>query len=86
MRQIYKWNLHSRITKIDTHEGAKCVLVAMQGNKITVWLEFDPMRPRTQITFQIVATGPGEIGEGMVHQGSVIADPYVWHVYRWPNG
>lgn len=54
--------------------------------EVTIWVELDPDAARVDRRFLVYGTGHPIKGDGGypwdIHVGSVIADPFVWHVYE----
>lgn len=52
----------------------------------TVWVELDPEAVPIMRTFKVYGTGEPIAGDGGfptdIHVGSVIAAPFVWHIYE----
>lgn len=55
--------------------------VAFQGDKLCIWVEVDTDDDAHLNHFHVVGTG-FSVPEGGAHIGSVVEDPYVWHVYQ----
>lgn len=47
----------------------------------SLWFEVDPSRAPANATFRVFGTGH-EIPDKCVHRGSVVINPFVWHVYE----
>lgn len=86
MKTIYKYAL--RVTdeqRVDLPRGAVVRLVAVQGNTLCLWAEVDPEAPLSPRTFRIHGTGHPILttdDEILFYVGSVMMDPFVWHVYE----
>lgn len=86
MKTIYKYAL--RVTdeqRVDLPRGAVVRLVAVQGHALCLWAEVDPEAPLSSRTFRIYGTGHPILttdDEILFYVGSVVMDPFVWHVYE----
>jgi len=85
MSRIWKYEL--AITDEQTLEmprGAKVLSVANQGGKLCLWAEVDQSERIVVRHFLIVGTGHQitEDFELRKFVGSVLIDPFVWHVFE----
>lgn len=66
--------------------GAKPLFFGLQGKQVCLWAEVDPAKKGTSETlrFACIGTGHGIVPDECDYFGTVIADPYVWHLYRLP--
>jgi hypothetical protein len=56
--------------------------VGTRGPELSVWGEVDKARPWANRTLRVVGTGNPFDARGHVHVGSIVVDPFVWHVYE----
>ncbi|MFH7600597.1 hypothetical protein WDV06_36700 [Streptomyces racemochromogenes] len=56
--------------------------VAFQGDKLCLWAEVDTDDSAQLNHFHVVGTGFNVPNNVARHIGSVVEDPYVWHVYQ----
>lgn len=62
--------------------GARVLSVANQGGNLCVWAMVDPTHDRRPLGFRIVGTGhPCGVSLG-TFIGTVVIDPFVWHVFQ----
>ena len=76
----YKLELTSEVQRWLMRETYKVVHVGLQNGFIHLWVEVDTDTYNAERRFQIFGTGHN-IPDSAVHVGSVMVDPYVWHVY-----
>lgn len=84
MRRIYKYPLHiSHSQTVAIHDGAKVLHVDNQYGVLTMWAEVNvsDTNPTVYETVYVVGTGNPVPDMAKHHLGSVIIDPFVWHVY-----
>lgn len=85
MRRIYKYEVpvNDEAMKVQTHAGAKVVLVGHQGmpRLACIWLEADTDSPIEYRWFRVFGTGH-QIPPTYEHVGSYQAPPFVWHIYE----
>jgi hypothetical protein len=84
--RIFKYPL--KVTDVQTVSmpaGAKLLSVMLQYKALYVWARVDPSGPLVERTFYVVGTGNPLPDEDAVwdpaYLGSVIDDPFVWHVF-----
>lgn len=89
MRTIHKYPLafgtdFEGKQKVAMPYGAKVVMVAMQGDNITVWAEhyIDNASEIVEREFYIFATGEIISNKSITHCGSVMISQFVFHVYQ----
>jgi len=82
MKTIWKFKLIvTDEQQIEMPEGAAPLFVAPSGHlEILLWALVDSESPRVLHRFAIRGTGHPVPGDG-VYVGSVIAQPFVWHVF-----
>jgi hypothetical protein len=61
--------------------GAKLLFVAIVRGQVCAWFEVNAEATLLDRFFHIVGTG-WEIPPRAQHRGSLIDDPYVWHLYE----
>lgn len=62
---------------------AEILSVAVQRGNICVWALVDPDRPALIRKIEVIGTGhPMETGVSRKFIGTVIAEPFVWHVFE----
>lgn len=62
-------------------EGATILHVDQQNSMVCLWALVSPVAPREVRTFHIIPTGVPIENVGK-YLGSVIIEPYVWHVFE----
>lgn len=63
---------------------ARVVLCALDPNgQSCVWAEVETTALRVYRQFYVKGTGH-EVDPTLIHRGSFVATPYVWHVYEAP--
>jgi len=83
MKRIYKYGPLSPepSVSLSTPVGAQFVHVAVQGSYAYLWALVDPTERRTEIDRFVVLETGWDITPDLVHQGSWLAAPYVWHLF-----
>ena len=63
---------------------AKLLSVGLQKGKVCLWALVDPSKPIETKMIEIVGTGNPMPNDGLVRKfiGTVVADPFVWHVFE----
>lgn len=62
--------------------GAQIVLVAPQREQLCIWIDLNTDSSMQELRrFAVHGTGH-DIGDGEKHVGSVLMEPFVWHVYE----
>lgn len=64
--------------------GAKIVLVESQGGELFLWAEVDSEVHCEDRKVWVIGTGNPMPARRLVHLGSVMMWPFVWHVYEEP--
>ena len=77
---IHKYQLSLGETTINLPESFQVLHVGEQNGLLMMWVELDLNAPKIPYTFRCIGTGYS-IKSRMHHIGSVIMDPFVWHVY-----
>jgi hypothetical protein len=81
MNIIYKYMLPlSAVTTIKLPDSFSVVLVGEQQGAVYVWIEMDAESKVSDYSFHVFGTGQ-PIPSNYQHLGSVIINPFVWHVY-----
>lgn len=69
--------------------AAKALLVAQgprqEPETFQVWFELDADAPTLPRQFKVIGTGHA-VPSGVLHVGSVVCPPFVWHLYEEPQG
>ncbi len=83
MRTVYKYVLKDRTTQKVAMPGLeKIVHVGMQNDTICLWAEVQTHFPEKEHTIFVVGTGHDLPQDGvLLHQGTVMDGPFVWHIY-----
>lgn len=86
MRTIHKFELNlGGITELELPEGCRWLSVANQNEKLVLWVELDPDRPKVTCRFITVATGhnlrPSETGE-FIGTALFQGGQFVFHVFE----
>jgi len=63
-------------------KGAKILSVGEQRGILYLWAEVDPEADPEPRTIEIIGTGNPMLQEKRVFIGTVLPDPFVWHVYE----
>lgn len=81
MKRVFKYPLEMRDGPQDfsVPKFAEVVLVDEQRGQICVWMEIDDHNPPEVRKFAVYGTGRKVKGR---HCGSVVMEPFVWHVYE----
>lgn len=86
MRTIFKYPLVIQAThRVSMPVGAYILSVANQRGAVTLWAEVDSDEPPEDRTFHVIGTGhpfPDRGRERLIFCGTVVCEPYVWHVYE----
>jgi hypothetical protein len=80
---IYKFPL--RITdyqEVTMHKGARIMSVGNQNGVLCIWAHVDPKAEPEKRAFHVVGTGHTVPVDANVFIGTVIIDPFVWHVFE----
>ena len=92
MKIIHKYPLWEGAleTRVQTHQGAKVLKLALQNSREMVWMMVDPNLPKAAMLFKIVATGSplsDDISKWEYLDTVIVAeDAYVWHIFwKWEN-
>lgn len=88
MKTIHKYQLElAGNTSIKVPIESRILSVGNQRGNICVWVEVDTISPRTNkeptsedVYFWVVGTGH-KVPDGLKYVGTVIIEPFVWHVY-----
>ena len=83
MKKIYKYEVPlSGVEVIDFPVSGLVKHVAMQGDKLCFWAEFDTLdNERLPAPFQVFGTGHNIPSDAM-YMGTTQQPPFVWHLYR----
>lgn len=84
MKTVYKYKLPGpgSANKIMMPKGAKILHVDSQGSKLYMWAEVDTSQEDEFRQFEVYGTG-WELPDGnKTFLGTIIVDPFVWHVYE----
>lgn len=87
MKTVYKYPLtgQERPQVVDMPDGAKILSVQEQDHVIMIWALVDPDAQPLARVFKVVGTGhPLGVAENWDHIGTVVAPPFVWHVFAHP--
>ena len=82
-RKVFKYSL-TESTVIKVPFGSKFVHFGVQNDEFMVWLEVDEEFPMVERHLAVKGTGH-LIPQFAEHLGSVISDPFVWHLYELPR-
>lgn len=85
MRKVFKYPLQITPEKqiINLPQGSTIVSVGKQNDQLMIWVEVDETRDTFPIEFYVFGTGQ-EVPADLEHKGTVMIDPYVWHIYvKW---
>ena len=83
MKVVYKYPLELEDKQIvQIPSNSKIVHVGLDPNGILcLWAEIDRNENNIDWKIHIVGTGHERITNNMVHLGSLLTPPFVWHVY-----
>ncbi len=89
MKTIYKYYLKlAGSTVIELPIGSRILSVGNQRGDICIWAEVDTVSPYTgkepiteDIKFYVIGTGES-VPDNLKYLGTVIIEPFVWHVYQ----
>ena len=86
-RTIYKYELEITTAQTVTLPEDRVILsVANQNGKLCMWVDVNKEYDSTDdLTIYLFGTGhpiPSYLKRAMIFVGTVIIDPFVWHVYR----
>lgn len=82
---IWKYQLIITDTQyVSMPAEAKLLSVGLQKGKVCLWALVDPSKPIETKMIEIVGTGNPMPNDGLVRKfiGTVVADPFVWHVFE----
>ena len=81
--QIWKYQLGNYPGRVDISvpKGGVVRSVGLQDALCQVWIEVDPQAPVEPRHFEIMGTGQ-EIPRIHAYCGTVLAPPFVWHIYE----
>lgn len=83
-KRIFKYPLEITDTQeISMPAGAKILSVANQRGMLCLWALCDPKAKRDSRTIEIVGTGNPWDDRDSVFIGSVVIEPFVWHVFEF---
>lgn len=90
MKVIYKYEIPLNLrgtVDVDMPRGAQILHVDKQGDRIYAWALVNPNAPTETREFRIMGTGRAVPdadfeSEGLSHLGTVMADPFVWHIFK----
>lgn len=73
--------------RIEVPDGTIIRSVGSQDGKLFMWCEVTPSNPRSEIRIDVFGTGHTILaGPDREFVGTVLIDPYVWHIFRRWNG
>ena len=78
--RIYKYQLLLGVTTIKLPESFQVLHIGEQNGLLMMWVEQDLNELKIPYTFHVIGTGY-PVKSYMQHIGSVVMDPFVWHVY-----
>ena len=84
MKTIFRYQLEivdHQIIRVPIGESGKVLGVAEQGGKLCMWFEVDSEWGEHNVEVIIVGTGNPLPCEKMDYVGTVVMNPFVWHVY-----
>lgn len=84
VRAIWKYRLPIKTgeQELGIPPDGRVVHVGMQAGQIAMWVEVDPSEGEGPRIFRVAATGEG-VDDLWKYVGTVLDDPYVWHVFEW---
>lgn len=85
MITIHKFpiGIEDGVQGVNCRDGAKFLAAAMQGGDLCLWFEHDTDRPVKTRKFRVFGTGhPIQEFNTRVWRATVVAAPFVWHVYE----
>jgi len=84
--RIWKYELTvTGLQDIDIPTGSRLLSVAKQDGRLCLWAMVAPQNATEKRCIEIIGTGnpvPWRIGMERRHIGTVIMDPFVWHVFE----
>ena len=80
-RTIYKYPMPEYYSLISLDPLGKVILVDMQNEVPTMWVELDPDAKGVSREFAIIGTGR-EVPDDAQHRGSFQDGVFVWHLYE----
>ena len=82
--RIYKYPLSDRDGTVEVlvPQGGIIRSVGEQGGVCQMWIQVDERAPDEQRRFEIVGTGHYIPLLANVYRGTVMAPPFVWHIYE----
>lgn len=81
MKKVFKYSLLTSENVLDMPEGAQVLSAHVQGTTVCIWALVDPGKPTERRTFRVYGTGH-EMDDGITFIGTVMAGPFVWHVFE----
>lgn len=78
---IWKYEITINETKLQVPYDAELLHVDQQDNRIVLWFLVDGERKCEERIFRVFGTGR-EIPVNYIHRGTVLIDPFVWHVFE----
>jgi len=85
MRTIWKFELNEHINFVHMPEHAKILSVGSQRGTICLWSEVETTREKETRTLYVYGTGNPMAADddvGLLFVGTVVGDPFVWHVFE----
>jgi hypothetical protein len=81
VKRVFKYPLKvsGGLQSFEIPKFAEVVSVAEQRGELCIWLEVDDLIPLELRKFAVFGTGHKVTGR---HCGSVVMEPFVWHVYE----
>jgi hypothetical protein len=79
------WKFIVDITRLQTiimPIGAEILHVDVQHDLICLWAMVDPNAAREPRVIEVVGTGHSMPNEERKHLGTVLMDPFVWHIFE----
>lgn len=84
--QIWKFSLGlQRMQTVAMPAGAQLLSVANQQVTLVIWAMVDPNKADEPRSIEVIGTGqeiPTDMGVDRKFLGTVIMEPYVWHVFE----
>ena len=83
MQKIFKYELNGVDRQVvEMPAGAIVLSVANHRGNICLWAKVDTERPYSRRVFDIIGTGNPIADASRQFLGSVVIDPFVWHVFE----
>lgn len=83
MKNIFKYNLViDRTQTVEMPAHARILSVDNQQGNLCLWAEVDPDNYKEDRVISIYGTGNPTSSYPGIFIGSVVIDPFVWHVYE----